>query len=296
MNRRLRLVLAPLIVALTLVAFGYYISRHHDTVRMLGRVPLLTLVELVGLYIVFFLTMVLLTRVSLRVFHTRIAPQENMLLNAYSSLINFFGPGQSGPIFRGAYLKKRHNLPVKRYLFITLLSYAFYAMISALMMFGGTRPWWQTALLLVLVGGASIGVIIWYKQRSKIGPEISVHWPSMGWIAVATALQLGVQAIIYAVELHSLGAHASAGQVLAYTGVANFALFVALTPGAIGFRESFLLFSTRLHHIGSSTIVAANVLDRGAYLVLLALLAVAVVTLHAKRQLGVAQLENITNK
>jgi uncharacterized membrane protein YbhN (UPF0104 family) len=74
---------------------------------------------------------------------------------------------------------------------------------------------------------------------------------------------------------------------MVYTGAANLALFVSLTPGAIGFRESFLVFSQHLHHISNSTIVAANILDRAMYLVLLLILALIIFGTHARRQLGV---------
>jgi len=72
--------------------------------------------------------------------------------------------------------------------------------------------------------------------------------------------------------------------VVIYTGAANFALFVSITPGAIGFRESFLLFSQHLHHIDSSTIVAANLIDRSVYIVLLLLLAAGIFGTHAQRR------------
>ncbi len=106
----------------------------------------------------------------------------------------------------------------------------------------------------------------------------------------ATLLQLTAQAVIFGIELHNTGANVSVGQVLSYTGVANMALFVALTPGSIGIRELFLVFSQHLHHIGDGTIVAANVIDRGVYFVFLGILFVLVLSLHAKDKLHVKQL------
>ena len=78
-------------------------------------------------------------RVSLRLYGKTMSRQENLLLNAYSTLINFFGPGQSGPVFRGIYLKKRLNLGVKKYVFATLIYYGFYAVISAFFLFVGSH-------------------------------------------------------------------------------------------------------------------------------------------------------------
>ena len=66
---------------------------------------------------------------------------------------------------------------------------------------------------------------------------------------------------------------------------ANFALFVSLTPGAIGIREAFLVFSQDLHHIPNDIIVAANVLDRAVYILFLGLLFIIVLLMHAGSKL-----------
>jgi uncharacterized membrane protein YbhN (UPF0104 family) len=290
MKKYLKPILAVLILAATAGAFIYYIAGHPSTLDRLKHLPPLTLVLLLFLNIVSFGCFVWVTRASLGLYGKKMGKQENILFNAYSSLINFFGPGQSGPVFRGAYLKKRLDLGVKQYVFATLVYYGFFAVISVLLMFAGTRPWWQTAILAALTGVCSVLVMRWYKNRSQIsGAKLDLR--HIGWIGAATLLQLLAQVALYAVELHNVGAHASLGQVLSYTGVANLAIFVALTPGAIGIREAFLLFSEKLHHITSGTIVAANVVDRGVYLVFLGLLFVLVVSLHAKKKLAINQLK-----
>ena len=290
-KKLIKTLLAPAILLLTIVLFVYYLSNHPETVTQLKHTPPLTLVLIVMLYLVWFVALVLVTRGSLRIYHKSMSRQENLLFNAYSSLINFFGPGQSGPIFRGAYLKKRHNLGVKQYLFATLLYYAFYAIISAMLMFIGSRPWWQTALLMVMVAGVSVAFIRWYKKRKGIDVEGGLTLVNVGWIFGATVLQLAAQTVIYGLELHSVGVQASIGQIMSYTGVANFSLFVALTPGAIGIREAFLAFGQSLHHINLSTIVAANIVDRAAYLVFLGILFVLVISLHAKDKLHIKSLK-----
>ena len=287
MKRWLKPILAITILAATIAAFAYYIVKHPEALDRLKQLPPLTIAGLLVLNIVSFGCFVWVTRASLGLYGKRMGKQENVLFNAYSSLINFFGPGQSGPVFRGAYLKKRLDLGIKQYVFATLVYYGFFAVISVLLMAAGTRPWWQTALLAVATGAASLAVVRWYKSRSHIsGARLDVR--HITWIGGATLLQLLAQVALYALELHATNAHASFGQVLSYTGVANLAIFVALTPGAIGIREAFLLFSERLHHIGSNAIVAANVVDRGMYLVFLGLLFILVVSLHAKKKLGVS--------
>ncbi|HSW99209.1 MAG TPA: lysylphosphatidylglycerol synthase domain-containing protein [Candidatus Saccharimonadales bacterium] len=287
MKRLLKPILAMAVLAATVAAFVYYVARHPETLTKLKQLPPLTLAGLLLLNIVSFGCFVWVTRASLGLYGKKMGRQENLLFNAYSSLVNFFGPGQSGPVFRGAYLKRRLDLGVKQYIFGTLVYYGFFAVISVLFMFAGARPWWQTGMLALATGAASVAAIRWYKARAHIaGARLDMR--HIGWIGGATLLQLLAQVALYGLELHATHAQASFGQVLSYTGVANLAIFVALTPGAIGVREAFLLFSERLHHIGSASIVAANVVDRGVYVVFLGLLFVLVLSLHAKKKLGVS--------
>ena len=91
--------------------------------------------------------------------------------------------------------------------------------------------------------------------------------------------------LIYYVELTAVAPGVSVSQAVIYTGAANFALFVSLTPGAIGFRESFLLFTERLHGIDAGTIVAANTLDRAVYIVFLVVIAAAILLTHGHKSL-----------
>jgi uncharacterized membrane protein YbhN (UPF0104 family) len=290
MKKYLKLALALAILAATIGAFIYYAAKHPEILNKLKHLPPLTLLLLLVLNVIMFGFYVLVTRASLLLYDKHMGKQENLLFNAYSSLINFFGPGQSGPVFRGAYLKKRHDLGVKQYVFATLVYFGFYGVISVLFAFAGSRPWWQTLLVCIAATAGSLVVMKWYRTRSHLG-NVQWHARYIGWIGVAAALQLAAQTAIYAVELHNVGAHASFSQVLSYTGVANLALFVAVTPGSIGIREAFLLFSEKLHHIGSQTIVAANVVDRGVYLVFLGVLFILALTLHAKKKLQVSQLK-----
>jgi len=109
-----------------------------------------------------------------------------------------------------------------------------------------------------------------------------------GWylLAAATAFQIVVVTSIYYIELKSVAPNTSLHQIIIYSGAANLALFVSLTPGAIGFRESFLVFTQHLHHISNATIVTTNILDRAMYIVLLAILAIGIFVTHTKSALS----------
>jgi uncharacterized membrane protein YbhN (UPF0104 family) len=131
---------------------------------------------------------------------------------------------------------------------------------------------------------ASLG--LWLYVRKKKEARIDPAVKKIVFVAVATLGQLVIQAIIYFIELHSVKSGVHISQVITYTGTANLALFAALTPGAIGIREGFLILTERLNHVTSSTIVLANVVDRSVYIIFLLILGIIIAALKVKQRLG----------
>lgn len=291
MNRKkLRLILGPIIIAATIGIFTWYIIKHPAVLDQLRNTSPILVAILIVLYFGVLLCLMGVTRASLKFYHKTFGVQENFLFNAYSSLINFFGPGQSGPGFRGVYLKLKHGLGIKQYIFITLVYYAYYAIISGALLFAVSRPWWQSIILLggIILGCIGIIALFMRKNRSQLNNSINLHsYKLLALLGLATLLQVACTSAIYYAELHSLDGSINLSQALAYTGAANFALFVAITPGAIGIREAFLVFTQNLHHIPNNTIVAANVLDRAVNLAFLGLLFILVLSMHAGKKLQV---------
>jgi uncharacterized membrane protein YbhN (UPF0104 family) len=290
MKKRVRLALGLLFIAATIVVFALYLKGHTDLLRELRHIPLTTVIWLLVLYGAWLGALVLILQAALYICRRTVSVEENILLNAYSTLTNFFVPGQGGIALRGVYLKKQHNLKVRDYVTSMLLYYACYAVVSAFMLLTPSRPWWQSAIGVLVVAGGVVAGVRWYMKRLKSQKDgLNLQLPSFVYLLVATVVQAIIQVVIYFVELQSVNHSISLGQVITYTGAANFALFVALTPGAIGIRETFLVFSQRLHHISTANIVDASIIDRAIFLVFLGLLFVLTLTLHAKNKLQVGK-------
>jgi len=286
MKKKLKIIAGFIVLAITIGAFAHYLATHPAVIAELKTTPPLLGIALLGLYLLFFGALVIILRLSVRLFGITIGRTENLLLNAYSSLANFFLPGQSGPVLRGAYLKKRHGMRIKDYMFTAVLYYAFYAVVSALFLCIGSQPWWIT--LIVLIGTATVCTLgaRWYAKRSQV-KQSRLDIKIVALIFLATAAQITIQLVIFYLELKQVHGSTTWAQALTYTGAANFALFVSLTPGAIGIREAFLVFSQSLHNLPSAVIVAASVIDRAIYLVLLGVLFVLTISLHAKDKLQI---------
>lgn len=290
--KRSRLALSIIVLLITVVTFGYYLAHHPNAFKKLGDINPLYIVMILPLYFFFTLFLSIATRISVNLAGKEIGPMESFKLTSSSSLANFFGPLQSGPGVRALYLKKKHEVSIKKYGLATLYYYGFYAVFSGLFLLSGDRRWRIPLALLTIVGAVVVGYVLKNKAAKLEGKTSMLRPDLLTKLALVTLLQLSCTVIIYFIELNSLGVHASLAQALSYSGAANFALFVSLTPGAIGFREAFLVFSQQLHHIHNSTIVTANILDRAIYVVFLGLLFVWLGVTHAKNQINLAKLRN----
>jgi uncharacterized membrane protein YbhN (UPF0104 family) len=269
--RRLRPVLAMGVIVLTIGLFAGFFASNDEAVRQMRSVGIGTVLAILVLYALMMAALAFIYELMLRMCGVRMGYRENFLLTAYSSIVNFFGPLQSGPGVRMVYLKRKHGVSVKRYMLATLLYYACFAMVSAAFFLLGTSAWWLVLLGVATVGITCAVIIRWYSKRAGGSPLVMTPRLMLG-LVLGVVVQLGIVAAIYGVELRSLGQNVGVRQVLAYTGTANFALFVSLTPGALGFREAFLLFTRELTGLSSATIVAANLIDRVVYVLFLALL------------------------
>lgn len=275
---------AVLVLCLTVVAFAYYFSNHPGTLNSLKHMSTWLLLALLAMYALLTVALVFIMSATLQIINVRMALKENFMLTSYSSIVNFFGPLQSGPGVRLVYLKKKYNVSVRNFAFATFLYYGFFALFSGIFLTIAALQWWQSALVIIAIITGSLYAINRQRKRATLQ-----HFSVEGIVnlALATLAQVLIVATTYFIELHSINPHINFGQALTYTGAANFALFVSLTPGAIGFRESFLLFSRHLHHISSANILTASLVDRAVNVAFLGLLFLAMLGLHVRHRLAV---------
>lgn len=282
-RRSLKARLVVPVLVLTLAIVFYYVYKNPHIFDSLARVsPLLVVSVIIG-YGIIFIGLAAVLHYSVRLYDKKISLNETIQLNAYSSLTNFFGPGQSGSGIRAIYLKVKLGLKIKSFIFASLIYYAFYSVLSVIMLLAGAGRWWQATLAAVLAITLSVFILKLHHRRGE-GQGIMRPKAVLG-ILLGTIIQVFMLAVIYYLEVKTVQPGVSIGQAISFTGAANLALFVAITPGAIGIREAFLLLSQSLHHVPSSTIVAAGVIDRAIYIVYLGILFVAISFMHGKKQL-----------
>jgi uncharacterized membrane protein YbhN (UPF0104 family) len=272
------------IVTLTVVLFVYLFVKHPEYRHTLASTNPLILLLVAVLYVVLLLCLNWMYSVTLQLCGKKLPARENLLLTGYATIANFFGPLQSGPGVRAAYVKQRLNVKYRDYTLATFVYYAMYAITSALFILIGSGHRWPIALAIVVAVSLGSGGIVYIVHKKIMKPGSNSDFnptPALlSELALATICQLSVVALIYYVELRAVHTGASVMQAITYGGAANFSLFVSLTPGAIGFREAFLEFSRQLHHIPTSGILAASVIDRSVYVVFLGLLFILTLSMH----------------
>lgn len=279
----LRLVLAVAV----LVVFGWYLSRHRELLDVLADASPWTIGQILLLYTLWFLTLSGSVHATFAICKKPVGVREQLLLNAYSTLVNFFVPGQGGVALRAIYMKKRHDLLVRNYTLATILYYLCYAVVSGLFLvlpsLFHTLSWG-----LAMVGAGLLACLYAGHRISKRWADGLLLTPAtLSRLAAWTLANCAIQVWIYFAELKAVLPEVGLSQAITYTGAANFSQFVALTPGAIGIRESFLLFTERLHGVPTPIMLAASVMDRAGFLLLLVALFVFSLVSHARRTLSV---------
>lgn len=292
-----KVLLGIVVLILTTVLFIQFFRRHPDYIKELAHISPWTVMWVLLLNVLMLVVLVQITAITLALCNKKIGLKENFLITSYSSIANFFGPLQSGPGVRAVYFKTRLKVRLRDYTFASLIALSLFAFFSALFLFVGMRPWWQT--ILVLGGVLAIGVVAIKKVtgRGKFSPyQFSPRLLALSALVVLALAQVAITACWYYVELQAVNPQIGFSQAMSYAGAANFSLFVSITPDGIGVREAFLLFSQHIHHVPTADIVSANIIDRGAYVLFLSLLFLVAVGFHAKDRLHLNRLARVVPK
>lgn len=294
-SKNIRLVFVILVIIATFAIFGWYLASHPTVIDVLLHLSPWIIVLLTIAYLLTIVANALILHFSLSYVKRSTPLLDNVFLTGYSSIVNFFGPLQSGPGFRAIYLKKKYGVEIRRFIVATLIFYFFFGtinlavmIISAFLQF----PEWRSIIIVsVLSGLVALVPLIILLRRTKRGNNFfrNIRFSDRSfWLIGVGALLLTLStAFAFGIEIYHVASGISLWQVVVYTAVANLSLFVSLTPGAIGFREAFLVFSEHLHNLSTDVIAAASVIDRAFYIVFLLLLFIVLLAINSTRHIDI---------
>lgn len=286
-----------LVVGIIVVTFGVFIfygASHPEVINTILSLNPMIIVLLTIAYSFTVLSNGLILHFSLSYLRSRTPVLDNIILTGYSSVVNFFGPLQSGPGFRAIYLKKKHGIEIKQFILVTFIFYLFFAVINLLIVgLAGfiQEPDWRIYITLIILTLLLFAyLIVKFKSRvQRIDTLISamrIKDRNFWLIGLGALLLTFSSGFVYLVELTEIVPDSvNLWQVMVYTATANLSLFVSLTPGAIGFREGFLLVSQQLHDIPTASIIAASLVDRAFYVVYLLVMFVILLVVNTRKKL-----------
>jgi uncharacterized membrane protein YbhN (UPF0104 family) len=288
------------LLVLTLIAFVYYFLHNQEQFSRIGHLTWWqVLLIIVGQTIVFF-SNILVSVIFIQFIGKKLHFLDSTRITAYSSLVNFFGFLQGGVGLRGVYFKRQFSMSLKKYFALTVIQYLFLFAVAGLFVLVGISftTGLSSALLMTALGVVILasGIVLFGKSntakklQNKLGAISQLlRARPLTMLFAVIILQLGGSLLANFVELQAIGANISIGGVLVYTGTSQFAIVIALTPGAIGIREALLLVVQQQMHLTTQDIVLAATVDRVVYFITLAL--ITPFALAAKKQLPAKEIE-----
>jgi len=277
--KRYRKPLAIVVIVASLAFLITYIILEPGVVTSILKTDPRVIFALLVLYLSVLGTQFVIMYATIRLCKKNLPLKNGIFLSVYSAVANFFGPLQSGPGVRAVYLKQKIGLRIRDYTAATLFYYFAFAAINGSLLFINSAPILTTIGLLLAIATTILGT-----KR--------FHFDSLSRFIIVifftTIIQILLMTTIFFVELNTVhgGSGYSLLQSLVYSASANLSLFVSITPGAIGIRETFIVFTQSLHHIPFNTIIAAGVLDRAFYIAFLIGLFAVSSSMHLKNMFG----------
>lgn len=281
-----------LIILATILAAVYYLANHKNLITNLTKISPLLVVLILFLYVLMLFVLVGTFHFTVKLLNIKLNLKDNILLNCYSIFMNFFVPGQTGPIYRGYYLKTNHKVKAIDFTLATAIYFAIYVIISVLfILFGSQSIVLASVASVIFILGIIFSVKFYLKKENS---KLKISAKNIVGLVFITIIQLFLQTIIYLVELHSVDKTVSLSSSLTYTGSAALTIFVSLTPGAIGIREGFLLLTRHLSHLSNSTIVLANIIDRSVFILYLLIIGLLILVFHINKRINLGEKEKLS--
>lgn len=288
------------LLLLTLVAFGYYFLQNQEQFSRIGHLTWWQVLLIITGQSVVFFSNILVSIIFIQFIGKKLHFLDSTRITAYSSLINFFGFLQGGVGLRGVYFKRQFAMSIKKYFALTVVQYLFLFGVSGLFVLIGISitSGVSSALLIALCGiiVVILGLVFLSKtnalKRFQTKLDVlskTIKARPLVALFVVILLQLCGSLLANFIELQAIGANISLGSLLVYTGTSQFAIVIALTPGAIGIREALLLIVQQQMHLTTRDIVLAATVDRVVYFITLAL--ITPFALAAKKQLPAKEIE-----
>jgi uncharacterized membrane protein YbhN (UPF0104 family) len=294
---RLKLVFRVGFLCLFVALFVWFFITHRSEFAILAKIPpiLLVLIALFQLGVI--LTNVVFQILLLKIYDIKMPWLESFVVIVKSSVINFFGFFQGGAGYRAYYLKKRYGVEYRKFALLFTANYlmifsvsAFFGFVGSLIQLLSNEHFTNLGTTIFFAASTVFLVTLMFVNPTKLprGNRLfrRVVEVLSGWelivkdkklllsLFIVSLAQFWILAGAFFFELKAVHANASLAGLMVYSAIAGFSILVALTPAAIGFRETLLIFARQSLGVSVSIIVLSATVDRIVYFFLLLALSV----------------------
>ena len=274
-----------LIYTLVLLFLGIFFVRFWDDIKNIQITKPYSLIPIVFFVVLFNITNGIINKVILNGYNVPVSFSVALGLSSVNSIGNLLIPMRGGSISNALYLKKKFNFSYG--LFLSSLSAIYIIVFWTNSLLGVITMFVQKYLL-----GEEIPlnlffffliVFIFFSLVILFSPQIPLtrisffnkfinvinNWKliskNKNLILMLIALSISNIAIItfstfYQFQL--IGAELNLYKLVIYTIFSGFSLMVSVTPGNIGIRESFSLYSALLLNISLPLVIVVSIVDR----------------------------------
>lgn len=285
-----------------LALFIAYVVYNLGDFKALQEFPLPAAALIVFLKIGLMITNAMFLKIILTVFNVKISGKHSFFILIFTTIGNHFTPIRGGAGFRAIYLRKKFNLPFSQFIstlsgnyIIVILVYSFIALLS-LIWIHLARGLHSPSLYVFIAGLFTFCLFISLIRIKTRRLEIQSNFKLLnkagtalkqtidGWNGILTRRRLVIKLFltvvfgflfiffITLVEFKFITAQTSIPSLMLYSALSNLSLFISITPGAIGIRESLFLIFQNLMNLTTGDVLNIAVIDRGLVFVTLALL------------------------
>lgn len=287
----IKLLTRVLFLIFFILIFLNYFLENRDQFSVILQAPWHDVVLITLLQLVVIITNTLMIIKLLVPFRVAISIREAFDLIIRSSAINFFGFLQGGTGYRAYYLNKKYKLKYKKFMLLFMANYIIiYFVSSALGLLGillsaNTLDLSGQIVVIFFISIILVLLILLFMDHKWVKPKnrffLKLKSVLAAWnditrskkllltLLILAFLQYLSMVYLFKIELDAINQPINWFSAMGFAGVANFSLLIALTPGAIGFRESLLLFSKDALGITNEAIIISSTIDRLIYFFLL---------------------------
>ncbi|MEN6437830.1 MAG: lysylphosphatidylglycerol synthase transmembrane domain-containing protein [Syntrophobacter sp.] len=297
------------------IAFYFYIRDHLSEFSSISDVSVQYVILIGCASLAGLIVNGLFLKVLLDEFGIRLGFSEYFSISILTSFGNVFLPMKGGAGFKAVYLKSKYNYDYSYFVAGLAGNYLVCFNVTALTALAGMGLYWSgTGYFNIPAAAVFIGIavaafwVIFFPPRAF--DWIPLRWARAqanqvlsGWntvrksgrtvayLFILASTNVFISSVMCWLEFSAFGMRDAQGlpigiaQSAVFSAIGSLAVFIGLTPAALGVRESLLMFSSEILGISPAQALTASLLDRTVSFLVLAML-FSFASIYIKKQLN----------